>query len=237
MVALRFLFLGFALLVLLPGPEAEAETTAPTYVAPMTLPPELLPPPPPENSPEWQEELATIVAGQESSAGLDELGAMRAEEHVRLDLLTDLIGPRFTRSGLPKTFALLDHVLADATIVTEADKKSWDTRRPYMADQHVKLLVDPPEDPYSYPSGHTSEMRTVAEILALLVPLKRDELRARAEEISQHRVDAGVHYSYDLEGGRMLAMLMVGALMRSDTFRQDLAAARDELSHAGIKNQ
>jgi hypothetical protein len=225
------LFLGLALLSLLPvAAGAETAAPAPTYIAPATLPPELLPPPPPEGSPEWQEELATIVADQGHAPDLNEMAAMRAEQHVKVELLTDGLGPHFTRRDLPKTFALLDHVLTDATLVTAAAKKYWNTRRPYVADPHVKLLIDPPEDPLSYPSGHACVSRVLAEVLGLLVPQKRDDLRARAEEIAERRVEEGVHFSFDLEGGRLLAMLITGALMRSDAFRQDLAAAHEEMA-------
>jgi len=234
--ALLALRLIFFLLAFLSAPVCYAETgAAPTYVAPATLPPELLPVPPAEGSPEWHEDLATIVAMQEQSPSLDEMSAMRTEQQMRVELVTDILGPKFTRTDLPKTFLMLDRVLTDATLIADTAKKYWNTKRPYAADSHVKLLIDPPANPLSYPSGHACESRVLAEILALLIPGKRDELRARAEEIAQRRVMEGVHYSFDLEGGRMLAMLTVGALMRSEPFRQDLAAAREEMESKGFK--
>ena len=53
----------------------------------------------------------------------------------------------------------------------------------------------------AYPSGHTTDTCVLAEILVLLLPEKMSALRARADEIAWHRVEAGVHYPVDLEGG------------------------------------
>ena len=149
-------------------------TPAPPYGAPATLPPELLPPPAAEGSPAWHEDLALIVAAQNGGFGLDELSAMHAEQHLKLELMTDVLGPHFERSTLPKTFALLENVLTDATLVTEADKTYWNTRRPYVADSRVKLLIDPPADSLSLPERPClRNARVLAEVLALLVPQKR----------------------------------------------------------------
>ncbi len=208
-----------------------ATAGTPNYVAPATLPPQLLPAPPAEGSPDWQNQVQEVLTAQRGLSE-DELTAIHNEQTARLEMITPVVSKALTREQVPKTFALLDRVMADAGSITDADKKFWNTRRPYAADQHVKLLVEPIENP-SYPSGHTSETRVVAEVLAILFPAQRDALRARAEEIAQRRIEAGVHYPVDIEGGRLLAMLIMGALMRSEIFHQDLAAAQAEI--AGFK--
>jgi len=205
-----------------------AAAGTPNYVAPATLPPQLLPAPPTEGTPDWQNQIEKVVMAQRG-LNEDELSAIRSEQTVRLEMITPVVSKAFTREQMPKTFALLDRVMADAGSITDADKKFWNTKRPYLADQQVKLLIDPTNNP-SYPSGHVSETRVVAEVLALLFPAQRDALRARAEEIARRRIEAGVHYPVDIEGGRLLAMLVMGALMRSETFHQDLAAAQAEVS-------
>ncbi len=198
------------------------------YVTIETLPPQLLVPPPAEKSVAWQRNIKVVITAQQHLSKND-LAAMRNEQHVRLDLVTGVLGPNFTRASKPKIFALLDRVLNDASIITEADKQFWHTRRPYLADRHIRLLVDPIDSSPAYPSGHTSETRVVAEVLGLLYPEKLDTLRQRADDIAWRRIEAGVHYPADINAGRMLAMLIVGALLENDAFRDDLAAAREEI--------
>lgn len=198
-----------------------------SYISPDTLPPTLLSPPPVEHSSAWREQIQQVVVAQQHINAHD-LDALRQEQHVRLELMTDIVGQNFTREHRPKTFALLDKVLKDSSLITEADKQFWHTRRPYLADPRVHLLVDPINSSPAYPSGHTAEARVIAEVLGLIDPNYLEILRAQADAIAQHRVEAGVHYPNDLVGGRMLAMLIVGALLADDDFQSDLAAARGE---------
>jgi acid phosphatase (class A) len=56
------------------------------------------------------------------------------------------------------------------------------------------------------------------------------DLRARADVIAQHRIEAGVHYPNDVEGGRLLAMLIVGALSENEDFQDDVENAKKEMA-------
>ncbi len=224
----RFL-LGLGLISCVASPAFAFDATQSDYIQPQFLPPQMLAAPPIEGSAAWKRQIDGVLAAQRViSAG--DAAAMRDEQRVRLELLTPIMGAEFTRSNLPKVFALLDRVLANTGHIVNADKKFWHTRRPYVADKRVKLGVDPIDDSPAFPSGHTTEARVVAEVLAMLMPEKRDALRARAEAIAAHRVEAGVHYPNDVEGGRMLAMLMVGALTENEDFQDDLAAAQREMA-------
>jgi acid phosphatase (class A) len=205
-----------------------AYDSAPSYIEPPSLPPELLPPPPAEGSKAWRAQIAGVLQAQKHLSAAD-IAAMRDEQHLRLELMTSVLGANFTRENLPKTFAMLDRVLASAGQVTEADKKFWHTRRPYLTDKRVTLYIDPIDSSPAYPSGHTSEARVLAEILGMLRPAHLADLRARADAIAARRIEAGVHYPGDVEGGRALAMLVVGALLENDDFQDDLAAARKEI--------
>ena len=199
------------------------------YVAPADLPPGLLLPPPGEGSAGWQKNIAGVLAAQKHVSGAD-LAALRNEQHLRIDLVTSVMGPGFTRERFPRTYELLAQVFEDAEGVTAADKQFWHTRRPYLTDKRVKLLIDPIDASPSYPSGHTSGSRVVAEVLGMIYPDRLADLRERADEIAYHRIQAGVHYPCDIESGRMLAMLVIGALEKSDDFQSDLADAREEVA-------
>lgn len=91
-------------------------------------------------------------------------------------------------------------------------------------------MVDRIDASPAYPSGHTSSSRVAAEVLGLLFPDRLAALRAKADSIAAHRIQAGVHYPVDIESGRLLAMLVLGALLKSDAFQSDLAAAREEMN-------
>jgi acid phosphatase (class A) len=201
---------------------------AQTYVQPQFLPPQLLPPPPVEGDSVWHKQLDHVLKSQRGLPG-SEIAAIKDEQRLRIELLTSVVGPNFTRENLPKTCELLDHVLASIERVSSADKKFWHTRRPYLTDMHVRLYVDPIDASPSYPSGHAAGSRVLAEVIGMLVPEKLAALRARADEIGQHRVEAGVHFPNDIQAGRMLAMLVVGAMLANDDFEDDLMLARKEL--------
>lgn len=199
------------------------------YVSSIDLPPQLLPPPPEEGSKEWKKNIQGVLAAQQHIAKKDS-AAIRDEQHLRLSLITNVIGTDFTAEKFPRTYELLQNVFEDSEFITGADKKFWHTRRPYLTDKQVKLFVDRIDSNPAYPSGHTSASRVAAEVLGMLFPDRLGDLRARAESIAYHRVQAGVHYPVDVEGGRMLAMMIIGALSKSADFQSDLTAAKEEIA-------
>lgn len=198
------------------------------YVAGAELPPQFLPPPPAEGSAAWKQNIDGVLAAQKHISRAD-IAAMRDEQHMRIGLVADVLGPGFTRAAYPHTFELLDGVLEDSEAIADADKRYWHTRRPYLTDARVKLMVDPIDQSPAFPSGHTAGSRVLAEVLGMIDPDRLADLRAKADSIAYHRIEAGVHYPGDVEGGHLLAMLIVGALANSDAFQSDLAAAREEI--------
>jgi len=228
----RLVTVALAGLCLAVAPQASwAAGVKRAWFEPQSLSPRLLPPPPAEGSEAWNAQIELVVAAQ-SSLSPSEIWQIRNEQKFRVGLMTDTLGRSFDRERLPKTCELLDRIERTSEEVVDAAKKYWHTRRPYLADPRVKLLVDSTTSD-AYPSGHTSEARVLAEVLGLLFPDKLPVLRARAEDIARHRVEAGVHYPVDLEGGRLLAMLEVGALTASSDFQVDLSAAREEILKLG----
>lgn len=206
-----------------------AHSSASFYIQPQLLPPQLLPPPPAQSSAALKAQIEAVVKAQRAIPAAD-LVAMKAEQQLQIEQMTAILGDSFTRERLPKTFAMLDRVVSGTGQIVEADKKFWHTRRPYLTDPRVKLMVDPIDASPAYPSGHTAQSRVLAEVLGMLVPNRLPALRARADAVARHRVEAGVHYPVDLDGGRMLAMLIVGAMLANDDFQDDMVVARREIA-------
>lgn len=217
-------FLGMAVVA-----PAQAFDPTQVYVDGKTLAPQLLPPPPQEGDALWRKQVDAVIAAQKKLSPED-IKAIRSEQNLRLDVMASAIGADFRRDKLPKTFAMLDRVTKATAKIVEADKQYWHTRRPYLTDDRVKLLVDPINDSPSYPSGHTATARVWAEVLGQLYPEKLSVLRARADAVARHRIEAGVHYPVDIDGGRTLAALIVGALMSNEFFQDELITARKEIA-------
>jgi acid phosphatase (class A) len=198
------------------------------YLDEKTIPPTLLAPPPREQSAEWKQEVATIIALQKRAKPVD-IAAAKTEMKLTPDLVADALGPQMLRGNYPAVFRLLDKLDDDSHAINDIAKAHWNTRRPYVAAPGVKALINAHTNP-AYPSGHTSGSLVLAEVLGQLFPKKQAELRARAAEIAEHRVLAGMHYPADVEGGRQMARLILGALTQSPAFREDFQAARAEIA-------
>lgn len=213
-----------------PDPRAQqvvAEATTP-YITPGLIAPTLLPPPPAQGSAEWKRDLKTVLTTQRRASQAD-FDAAKAEQKIDLTASTRVLGPDFTRDRLPVTFALLDRVEGVCGQTVDTAKNYWNTNRPFRADGRIRT-VDPTVTSKSYPSGHATCSRLLAEVLSQLMPERQEALRQRATEIAQHRIVAGMHYPHDLKGGNDLALILFGALQNSAAYRMDLDAARQEIA-------
>ncbi|MGE3769653.1 MAG: phosphatase PAP2 family protein [Bdellovibrionales bacterium] len=209
-----------------PAPHGEAKDV---YLPAGALSPELLPSPPAEGSKAHKKQLAQVRAAQKNVSA-DAMTGLLNEDVESSETLIAVIGEGFTATAYPKTFALLQKTEDTGVAATKKAKKFWQARRPHLVDKKIKLLLPPKDRGGSYPSGHTSVNHLLAEVLGLLFPEKRGVLRERASEIAWHRVQAGVHYPVDLEGGRTLAAIMLGSLLNDEEFQNDLSAAAAEVA-------
>ena len=102
----------------------------------------------------------------------------------------------------------------------------------YLAVQEQRAVefTPPPADDskegLSYPSGHATISRIEALVLADLVPARRAELLARADEIALSRVIGGVHHPSDIEAGKRLAETLYAVYRKSPAFRRELETLR-----------
>lgn len=92
-------------------------------------------------------------------------------------------------------------------------KNKFNRPRPYvMAKEYKmdfpKISTETGVTP-SYPSGHTLNSYFLAHILSKKYPKKKSELFKLAEEISDGRIQMGVHFPSDIDGGKYLAKELV----------------------------
>jgi acid phosphatase (class A) len=198
------------------------------YFDAATIPPTLLTPPPAVHSERWNRDVAEIIKRQKAP-DKEAVTAASAERDLKPDMLVLPVEASFTRDQFPALYTLLDRTAETTLGVSRQAKDYWHTKRPYVMDSRIKALIEAHDNP-AYPSGHTSSSYVLAHVMGLLIPDKRDAFTRRAREIAEHRVLVGMHYPHDLEGGRELALLIVGGLLQSADFEKDFAAAKAELS-------
>jgi len=91
----------------------------------------------------------------------------------------------------------------DAYIACWDAKYTYWSMRPYEVDPTVVALLPSPPHP-SYPSGHGCVMGAIAATLGSLFPEQTAYLNGMAEEASESRIWAGIHYRQDIEVGLAL---------------------------------
>jgi membrane-associated phospholipid phosphatase len=179
------------------------------------------PPPPPFRSPAWAAELA----------GVQEAVARRTaeqEEAVRvwtggprtvtpaglwMEVARELIvRDRLDAAHAARVLALTSVAMADSFICCWDAKYTYWTARPITADPSLDVLIPTPPFP-SYTSGHATASTAAATVLGHLFPNDAAVLAAQAEEATNTRLWAGIHFPIDCEmgslGGGMIGRLIV----------------------------
>lgn|GEM_PF-219629 len=192
----------------------------------------VLPPAPTDDSAITKSEIASMLQIQRDRTP-QQAARASADAAVNIYRFADALGnpAPFKKELLPKTDALFARVMYEEGAVVQAGKRSFARPRPFVLEPRIDPIVaKPPND--SYPSGHTIWARTAALILADMVPERRAQILARADEYSYNRVVAGVHYPTDVESGKLAGTALAAFLFASPGFQADHAAAKEELRQA-----
>ena len=238
-MALSTVLIAGCAAVVTPPPTVLPEVR-PGYVAGYLQPNELpdskamLPPPPASGS-------AALAADEETyrstralrdaprwtQAARDaELAFPKATEHFSCAL-----GMPISAEATPHLNMLLRRVRMDASRATDTAKDHYQRTRPFMVAGDP--ICTPHEQarlkPDSYPSGHASIGWAWALVLAEAAPDRADAIFVRGLAFGQSRVVCGVHWTSDVEAGRVIGAATVSRLHANAIFAAQLAAARKEI--------
>lgn len=139
--------------------------------------------------------------------------------------------PDLDAARLPRTLALFRHIETDEGAVLGPAKREFARPRPFALESRLAPVTARPASA-SYPSGHSTWAYTTALVLADMVPERRAQLLARADQYARNRMVAGVHYPSDVEAGRLAGTALAAMLFTCPGFESEEASARKELRSA-----
>lgn len=128
-------------------------------------------------------------------------------------------------AGNAKLGLAVDFIANIADGSTEPAKRFYKYARPWRWSSDVKVVPalesaksSTPTTDGGFPSGHTAEAWRNTLAMAYLVPQRYQELLARAMEMGENRILAGMHSPLDVMGGRVQATAVVAYSLASASY-------------------
>ncbi|MFA6434521.1 MAG: phosphatase PAP2 family protein [Elusimicrobiales bacterium] len=226
----RFFIIAAAALCLACSSNAAGKWTAPRTVYYLTEQQQQFPgfkAPPAMNSKEELADLA-VVRDWNRKRTEGQCAEARAQAQAEYEEFFGDLSP--FPSPLPAGAAVVfRRVKAESDWIDLKLKDRFNRPRPFLREPGLKHCLESIDGP-SYPSGHAVISRVYALILSDLVPQRRAEFLARADEAALYRVISGVHYPSDIEAGKKLADAIYAKLLKSRVFGADMSALKGYLS-------
>jgi len=175
--------------------------------------------PPAENSVQTRRELDDLLAIQQRRTP-QQAQAARSDRKTEVWQFAKALGlePAQVRA-MPALNALAEQVEDDMRPYVRAAKYRFLRLRPYEIEPKIEPCIDNVQGDLSYPSGHATYAYVLANLLADMVPERRAQLAARAQEFAQQRAVCGVHFPSDLEAGHLGAEWLVAHFLQSEDYR------------------
>lgn len=190
----------------------------------------VLPPPPAAGSVAAEQDLATVLDVQRKRTPA-QIASAQADVELSIFRFQSVLGAQFAPANLPYTIKFFEHVHGDGRAVIGQAKDYYHRLRPYNVSPDVKVVVERPGN-RSFPSGHTAYAYVTAIVLANMVPEKKAEIFARADEYAWNRVVGGVHFPTDLASGKTAATVIVSTLMQDPVYQSEFTKAKAEVRQA-----
>lgn len=193
----------------------------------------LLTPPPAPGSIAALADLESVLQAQASRTP-EQVEWARLIERDHVFHHASVLGRWFTRENLPLTDAFFRELNDDLRWIDTEAKKPFRRPRPSVSHPEVQPCVTVGAST-GYPSGTAIQAFAWAELLAEILPERRDQLVARAHRAAWGRVIGGVHYPSDLVAGRLLAAPLLAECRKNPAFARAFAACRAEILAAVAK--
>jgi len=149
------------------------------------------------------------------------------------------LGMPISEEATPHLNMLLRRVRADASRANDKPKDFYKRKRPYLAYGEPSCTPRDRLKDDSYPSGHASIGWAWALTLAEIAPDRANAILARGLSLGQSRIVCGVHWTSDVDAGRVVGASTVSRLHANPVYAAQLAAARKEIAAAraaGLKS-
>ena len=130
---------------------------------------------------------------------------------------------------------LAEQVEDDVRPYVRAAKHRFLRLRPYEIEPRITPCIGDVRGDLSYPSGHSTYGYVMAFLLSDMVPERRAQLMARAQQFAQQRAVCGVHFPSDLEAGRIGAEWLTQKFLASPDYQAASVEARRELRAAVVR--
>ena len=178
-------------------------------------------PPPAKDSREQEADIAATLSWQNKRTEADcEKAKFTAKAEV--DFFWGKNSP-FPGGEQPAEFKeFVERLSLDLAEAVTNMKKRWERPRPFRAYPGQAEPCIKKSSGFSYPSGHSSFSRVFANVLSDVMPERREEFFARADEIAMDRVIGGVHYLTDIAAGKRFGDLYHQELLKSEAYRADV---------------
>lgn len=222
-LAARLAFASAALLLLASWPSVAA---AASFLEADTDWPAVIGPPPAADSTKAGEDLAILLWVQRTRSQAD-VDRVWAAMSPAVGTFQQAVGTMLLPQAYPKLYAAVNAGLDAATPVYAGLKARWDRPRPVKVDDRVTPCTPTPNNG-SYPSGTAALGMVAAQLLADLLPERREAILARGEEIGELRVVAGVHFPSDVDAGIKLGRTVAEQVLASDAWAETKKGVADE---------
>jgi hypothetical protein len=171
--------------------------------------------------PKWQEGDNAMLARRENISAA----------HAALTLFEAIEQPDPYRAKLYDAIKFVTFMVEETIPPLSHFKQMYNVERPNKAcGVNILRRLRVPEHA-SFPSGHATQAWLVALALSPhLPPDKAGKLKEAAQNISDRRVMAGLHYPMDAEGGKLLAQKLLDLLLKNTDFIELRDAAVSQLT-------
>lgn len=226
--ALDDLLSGGAASAVLPTPSAAAaaeKASQPSghYLDLNSLDLRAVPAAPADGSAEDKEDFRILYDWQARRTA-EQCAKARTEMEHNYEVFFGKISP-FGQPTPPEVKAFFNNVSKDSVAAHTYLKQAYQRQRPFVRDPGIKPCIMRVQG-LSYPSGHSAMSRLFALILSDLVPARRAEFMAKADESALLRVLGGVHHPSDTAAGKILADTLYKELKKQPEFLSDLKALK-----------